>query len=62
MEGVFADSLVKECKMFCFGMPSNYIKYFVNAGFNLISVGNITATTSGNMAATIPPKYSMPIA
>lgn len=40
MEGVLADSLVKECKMFCFGMPSDYIKYFVNAGFNLISVGN----------------------
>ena len=40
MEGVFADSLVKECKSFCFGMPSSYVKYFVDAGFNLISVGN----------------------
>ena len=39
-EGVFADSLVKECKMFCFGMPSSYAKYIVDAGFNLISVGN----------------------
>jgi poly-gamma-glutamate capsule biosynthesis protein CapA/YwtB (metallophosphatase superfamily) len=40
MEGVLADSLVKECKMFCFGMPSSYIKYYKDAGFNLISVGN----------------------
>ena len=40
MEGVFADSLVKECKAFCFGMPSTYVKYYVDAGFNLISVGN----------------------
>ncbi|MBO6027185.1 MAG: CapA family protein [Bacteroidales bacterium] len=40
MEGVFADSLVKECKMFCFGMPSTYVKYYMDAGFNLISVGN----------------------
>lgn len=39
-EGVFADSLVKECKMFCFGMPSSYAKYITGAGFNLISVGN----------------------
>ena len=34
MEGVLADSLVKECKMFCFGMPSSYIKYYKDAGFN----------------------------
>ena len=40
MEGVLADSLVKECKMFCFGMPSTYVKYYKDAGFNLISVGN----------------------
>ena len=40
MEGVLADSLVKECNSFCFGMPSNYIKYYKDAGFNLISVGN----------------------
>ena len=40
MDGVLADSLVKECKMFCFGMPSSYIKYYKDAGFNLISVGN----------------------
>lgn len=40
MEGVFADSLVEECKVFCFGMPSTYVKYYVDAGFNLISVGN----------------------
>jgi len=39
-EGVFADSLVKECKMFCFGMPSTYSDYLVDAGFNLVSVGN----------------------
>ncbi len=39
-EGVFADSLVPECKKFCFGMPSDYVKYLVDAGFNLISVGN----------------------
>ena len=39
-EGVFADSLVKECKMFCFGMPSSYGRYLVDAGFNLVSVGN----------------------
>ena len=40
MEGVFADSLVPECKKFCFGMPSSYVKYYKDAGFNLISVGN----------------------
>ena len=37
MEGVLADSMVK---MFCFGMPSTYVKYYKDAGFNLISVGN----------------------
>lgn len=40
LEGVFADSLVQECKMFCFGMPSTYVKYYKDAGFNLVSVGN----------------------
>lgn len=40
MEGVFADSLVEECKSFCFGMPSRYVRYYKDAGFNLISVGN----------------------
>lgn len=40
MEGVFADSLVPECKKYCFGMPSSYVKYYKDAGFNLISVGN----------------------
>ena len=40
MEGVFADSLVPECKKYCFGMPSRYVKHYVDAGFNLVSVGN----------------------
>lgn len=40
MEGVLADSLVEECKPFCFGMPSSFIDCYMDAGFNLISVGN----------------------
>ena len=40
MEGVLADTLVPECKPYCFGMPSNYVNAYKEAGFNLISVGN----------------------
>ena len=40
MEGVFADSLVPECKKYCFGMPSSYVNHYKDAGFNLVSVGN----------------------
>ena len=40
MEGVLADSLVSECKPFCFGMPSSFAECYQDAGFNLISVGN----------------------
>lgn len=40
MEGVLADTLVPECSPYCFGMPSNYVNAYKEAGFNLISVGN----------------------
>ena len=40
MEGVLADTLIPECKQYCFGMPSTYVNAYKDAGFNLISVGN----------------------